>query len=124
MKRATVPWQEIRGRFARGETCAALAQCYGIAPSTVARHARQEQWQRAQGDSSSRHRMEQAVEKLQRAAEELLTRLQSGDADNVRQVKDLASLLRELAALEKSLEEDRPVAVRVVLSQPLDDWAQ
>ncbi len=124
MRGKSVPWQEVRRRYEQGEKCAALAREYGVSVSTVSRRARAEQWGGEATLAASRESMRRALRQLEQSAEVLLQRVQSEDAANAREIKDLAALLRDLAALEKSLGEDAPALIRVVLSEPLEDWAQ
>jgi len=124
MKRKNVPWQEVRRRYEQGEGSAALAREYGVSPSTVRRHAKAQRWDGDTPLAASGESMRRSVRQLQQSAETLLRRVQSEDAANTREIKDLAALLRDLAALDKALGEDAPHLIRVVLSEPLEDWAQ
>ncbi|MBQ9393478.1 MAG: hypothetical protein IJU18_05760 [Oscillospiraceae bacterium] len=122
MSRPAVPWDEVRRRYQQGEEPASLAQRYGVSVDTVRRHARQERWNGA-GRPDVRPRLAQACRQLQCAAAAMMSRAETDGEVSVKDVKELAALLRELAALEKSLVQEAPPAVRVVLAPETEAWS-
>ena len=144
MSRPKIPWERLRDAYEKGADPCALAQQYGVSCSTVRRHIRAEGWTASckphaitftKGDPSRPPagkkppeqsvlpQLHQAARRLQEAAAALLAAAEGGDEVSIRDVQDLAALLRELTNLALSLDESGPGLVRVVLEPPLEDWA-
>ncbi len=70
-------------------------------------------------------KLRQAVRRLSVCAARLAEEAESGAAD-VRSVKELAAVLRELAALGRALEqeEEKDETVRVVLTEEVEPWSE
>ena len=72
-----------------------------------------------------RTKLRQAVRRLSVCAARLAEEAESGAAD-VRSVKELAAVLRELTALGRALEqeEEKDETVRVVLTEEVEPWSE
>ena len=70
-------------------------------------------------------KLRQAVRRLSVCAARLAEEAESGAAD-VRSVKELAAVLRELTALARALEqeEEKDETVRVVLTEEVEPWSE
>lgn len=70
-------------------------------------------------------KLRQAVRRLSVCAARLAEEAESGGTD-VRSVKELAAVLRELTALGRALEqeEERGETVRVVLAEEVEPWSE
>ena len=70
-------------------------------------------------------KLRQAVRRLSVCAARLAEEAERGAAD-VRSVKELASVLRELTALGRALEqeEEKDETVRVVLTEEVEPWSE
>ena len=70
-------------------------------------------------------KLRQAVRRLSVCAARLAEEAESGAAD-VRSVKELAAVLRELTALVRALEqeEEKDETVRVVLTEEVEPWSE
>ena len=70
-------------------------------------------------------KLRQAVRRLSVCAARLAEEAESGAAD-VRSVKELAAVLRELTALGRALEleEEMEETVRVVVSEEVEPWSE
>lgn len=70
-------------------------------------------------------KLRQAVRRLSVCAARLAEEAESGAAD-VRSVKELAAVLRELTALGRTLEqeEEKDETVRVVLTEEVEPWSE
>ena len=147
MTRRKIPWEDIRAAYGEGVTRQALAQRYAVSYSALSRHIRTEGWTVAPAETLSDKmpadpsapkkaparrrspgksvfpRLRQAARRLQQTAAVLLSAAENGDEVSIRDVKELAALLRELTALAHSIESSQPEPVRVVLEPPLDEWA-
>ncbi|MBO4854656.1 MAG: hypothetical protein J5482_05925 [Oscillospiraceae bacterium] len=149
MIRPKIAWEPLRDAYEKGASPHQLAQQYSVSLSAVYRHIRADGWtpppkrksasRRAAPDKKTASprlpagkqmsagsmlpQLHQAALRLQKTAAILLTAAENGDEVSIREVKDLASLLRELATLTVSLDESGPDLVRVVLEPPLDEWA-
>ena len=147
MSRRQIPWEEIRAAYGEGATRKARIQRYGVPYSTLSNHIRAEGWtvspeetlsdkisadplapkkapaRRRSPGKTVLPRLRQAARRLQQTAAVLLSAAENGDEVSIRDVKELAALLRELTALAHSIESSQPEPVRVVLEPPLDEWA-
>ena len=128
--RRDVPWAELRAAYGAGASCADLARRWGLHPSTVYRRCRQEGWRCGAGDPAGTRGTETVP--AAGPGEELTARLEALTADllaaadrgevSIREVKDLAALAKDLAALRRARGEDVPNLVRVELSKDLVPW--
>lgn len=130
MVRNDVPWQEVRWRYERGEgTFRSLAGEYGVSRSTLERRAMQEHWGGRRRNTGERtgECLHSAVQQLLQCVEERL--LQPEEPADVRTLKELTGVLRELMQLRRSLAEEEQSAaaapaLRVVLEGEVEEWSR
>ena len=116
-----VKWSQARREFQRGATYTALAEKYGVSVSTVSRRARLEGWGKRGQSPGSGCTIAQVSERLLEAAEAAL--LCDDGTMSIRDMKELAALVRELTALrEAEARGGECGAVRVVLEGETRRW--
>lgn len=114
-----VPWKSIRQEFETGGlSCRELAGKYGVGYSTVTEHARQEGWEI--------HRQTALAYQLSDLVRQALESEQQEEKPDIRRVKDLMSLLRELDNLDKAQEDRQPdkTVVQVILPPEAEEWSR
>ena len=133
MVRNDVPWQEVRMRYERGEgTFRSLAREYGVSRTTLERRAMQEHWGGRRRNTGERtgQCLYSAAQQLLQCVEERL--LQPEEPADVRTLKELTGVLRELMQLRRSLAEEEQAAaaaaveaptLRVVLEGEVEEWS-
>lgn len=116
-----IPWERIREQYETEQgTRQELAERFGVAYSTLCRRAARENWQRR----GQRETLRTAVRQLAGTAVRLAR--DAREEPDVRTVKDLSAVLRELTALGRALEqeEERGETVRVVLAEEVEPWSE
>ena len=119
-------WSQMRREYEQGATFAALAEQHGTSVSTLSRRARLEGWGRrgCKRNEPGLRSMATVTQQLLESAQQTL----GGDcgAMSVKEMKEMAGLVRELMALRTALAEqngERVPAVRVVLADELEKWS-
>lgn len=122
-------WQAIRARYEEGGiSFKKLSEQYGVPVSVIGKRAKREDWQgdrklyakkRPHGDLHS------SATKLLDMAAELVHKVEGEEQMDVKTLKELTSVLRELNNLSKNIEEDnnQDTVVRVVLEGEAKEWA-
>jgi DNA-binding MurR/RpiR family transcriptional regulator len=121
-------WSQMRREHEQGATFAQLAEQYGTSVSTLSRRARLEGWGRrgsarreAEADS-----LETVTERLLAQAQETLGSEES--SLSVKEMKELAGLVRELLALREAVaqhtSQGQSPGVRVVLEGDVEKWSR
>ncbi len=121
-----IPWSRLRREYEHGATYTALAEKYGTSPSSVSRRARMEGWGR-RGSAPDPIRTGESMERLTEQLLEAAQRTLSGEMDNlsVKEMKELAGLVREILALRSAARgerDDGAQTVRVVLEGETEQW--
>lgn len=114
-----IPWKAIRQEFETGGlSCRELAGKYGVGYSTVTEHARREGWEI--------HRQTALADQLSDLVRQALQSEQQEEKPDIRRVKDLMSLLRELDNLDRQQEDRRPgeIVVQVVVAPEVEAWSR
>ncbi|MBE6989312.1 MAG: hypothetical protein E7426_01020 [Ruminococcaceae bacterium] len=122
MSRPAIPWDRLRRDYESGVPEALLCARHGVSRSSLSRHRRAEGW--AAPSDPLAARLDRVAARLERASSALLAAAESGGEVNLREIKDMAALLKELSALRRTAAEDAPARVRVVLAAELADWAE
>ncbi len=121
-------WSQMRREHEQGATFAQLAEQYGTSVSTLSRRARLEGWGRR--GSVSR---EPGTGSLETVTERLLARAQEtlgGEESSlsVKEMKELAGLVRELLALREAVAQQttqgQAPGVRVILEGDVEKWSR
>ena len=115
-------WQEVRRAYENGEgSYQTLADRFGVSRGAMASHGRIEVWNRKKQESTD---LQEMTGKLSRAAMREIGRLEEGEAD-VKTIRELTALLKELNQLMKSAaEENGESTVRVQWEEDTEQWSE
>ena len=113
----SIPWQEIRSAYRAGATCRELAERYGVAQATLYDRRKRENWDDAPAP------LDDLTARLEALVTSLLTASDGGDV-TVKDVKELAALVKDLTALRRGRRDDAPAVIRVELSEDVAPWAE
>ena len=115
-------WQEVRRAYENGEgSYQTLADRFGVSLGAMASHGRIEGWNRKKQESTD---LQEMTGKLSRAAMREIGRLEEGEAD-VKTIRELTALLKELNQLMKSAgEENGESTVRVQWEEDTEQWSE
>lgn len=115
-------WQEVRRAYENGEgSYQTLADRFGVSRGAMASHGRIEGWNRKKQESTD---LQEMTGKLSRAAMREIGRLEKGEAD-VKTIRELTALLKELNQLMKSAaEENGESTVRVQWEEDTEQWSE
>ena len=117
-----IPWSRMKREYEAGETQTALAERYGVSVSTVSRRARLENWGRRGSADKAVETLEQVSARLLDAARTALL-CDTGEM-SIREMKDLAALVREVQAMRDAQRgRDEGETVRVVLEGEAEKWS-
>ena len=115
-------WQEVRRAYENGEgSYQTLADRFGVSRGAMASHGRAEGWNRKKQEATD---LQEMTGKLSRAAMREIGRLEEGEAD-VKTIRELTALLKELNQLMKSAaEETGESTVRVQWEEDMEQWSE
>ena len=115
-------WQEVRRAYENGEgSYQTLADRFGVSRGAMASHGRSECWNRKKQEATD---LQEMTGKLSRAAMREIGRLEEGEAD-VKTIRELTALLKELNQLMKSAaEENGESTVRVQWEEDMEQWSE
>ncbi len=117
-------WSQMRQEYEHGVTYAKLAEIYGTSQSTISRRARVEGWGR-RGCAAGTARpgcLEQVTEQLMEVASRTLA--QQEEPLSIKEMRDMAALIRELTALQTTEKEPQASpTVRVTLEGDVEKWS-
>lgn len=115
-------WQEVRRAYENGEgSYQTLADRFGVSRGAMASHGRAEGWNRKKQEATD---LQEMTGKLSRAAMREIGRLEEGEAD-VKTIRELTALLKELNQLMKSAaEENGESTVRVQWEEDAEQWSE
>ena len=115
-------WQEVRRAYENGEgSYQTLADRFGVSRGAMASHGRAEGWNRKKQEATD---LQEMTGKLSRAAMREIGRLEEGEAD-VKTIRELTALLKELNQLMKSAaEENGESTVRVQWEEDTEHWSE
>ena len=122
MNRGKEFWQEVRRAYENGEgSYQTLADRFGVSRGAMASHGRAEGWNRKKQEATD---LQEMTGKLSRAAMREIGRLEEGEAD-VKTIRELTALLKELNQLMKSAaEENGESTVRVQWEEDMEQWSE
>lgn len=115
-------WQKVRRAYENGEgSYQTLADRFGVSRGAMASHGRAEGWNRKKQEATD---LQEMTGKLSRAAMREIGRLEEGEAD-VKTIRELTALLKELNQLMKSAaEENGESTVRVQWEEDMEQWSE
>ena len=120
-----VKWSQIRRDYEHGDTFRKLAQIYGVSQSTISRRAQLEGWGR-RGSAMGKlccGSLERVAAQLAQKAGQMME--QQEETMSVKELRDMAALVRELTALQAAERESGSGAstVRVMLEGDVEKWS-
>ena len=118
-------WEQVREAYERGEgSYQELAERFGVSKRTVCRHGKDEAWEKTEPLLRPEQRaMREVTQKLHSAAMREVERLEEQEAD-VKTIRDLTALVRELNQLAKCDREDRTESLRVQWGEETEQWSE
>ena len=125
MNRGKEFWQEVRRAYENGEgSYRTLARRFAVSRSTVEAHGKNEGWGKGGQASLPAAYLQAAAWKLSGAAMRAVDRLEEGEMD-VKTIRDLTALVKELNQLMKNAGEDAGESlVRVQWSEEAQAWSE
>ena len=120
-----IAWDEIRRAFEEeGLSCREIARRFGVGYSTVTQHARREGWRmKHTQEVPTASLAEQLTDTVLAALEDI----REQEKPDIRSIKELVAMLRDLRQLNKTAEDTRGGAeqvLRVELAPELKDWSE
>ena len=118
-------WAQVRRAYERGEgSYQELAERFGVSKRTICRHGKDEAWEKTEPLLRPEQRtMREVTQKLHSAAMREVERLEEQEAD-VKTIRDLTALVRELNQLAKCDREDRTESLRVQWGEETEQWSE
>ena len=115
-------WEQVRGAYERGEgSYQELAERFGVSKRTICRHGKDEAWEKTEPLLRPEQRtMREVTQKLHSAA---MREVEEQEAD-VKTIRDLTALVRELNQLAKCDREDRTESLRVQWGEETEQWSE
>ena len=125
MSRGKEFWQEVRRAYENGEgSYRTLARRFAVSRSTVEAHGKNEGWGKGGKAALPATDLQAAACKLSGAAMRAVDRLEEGEMD-VKTIRDLTALVKELNQLMKNAGEDAGESlVRVQWSEEAQAWSE
>lgn len=125
MNRGKEFWQEVRRAYENGEgSYRTLARRFAVSRSTVEAHGKNEGWGKGGQAALLAADLQAAAWKLSGAAMRAVDRLEEGEMD-VKTIRDLTALVKELNQLMKNAGEDAGESlVRVQWSEEAQAWSE
>ena len=125
MNRGKEFWQEVRRAYENGEgSYRTLARRFAVSRSTVEAHGKNEGWGKGGQATLPATDLQAAAWKLSGAAMRAVDRLEEGEMD-VKTIRDLTALVKELNQLMKNAGEDAGESlVRVQWSEEAQAWSE
>ena len=125
MSRGKEFWQEVRRAYENGEgSYRTLARRFAVRRSTVEAHGKNEGWGKGGKAALPATDLQAAAWKLSGAAMRAVDRLEEGEMD-VKTIRDLTALVKELNQLMKNAGEDAGESlVRVQWSEEAQAWSE
>lgn len=123
MKKDREFWERVRRAYENGEgSYRVLAERFGVSYGSVVYHGQNESW-RKKGEKKGLTDMRAVTGKLSEAAMREIGRLEEQEAD-VKTIRDLTALVKELNLLMKNTEEESENTVRVQWGEEAEEWGE
>lgn len=124
MRRDRKFWEEVRRAYENGEGgYRALAERFGVSYGSLVYHGRSEGWCKDGEKKPGLADMQAVTGKLSEAAMREIGRLEEQEAD-VKTIRDLTALVKELNLLMKNTEEESESIVRVQWGEEAEEWGE
>ena len=116
-------WAQVRRAYEQGEGgFQELAERFGVSQRAVCRHGLSENWKKEE-PQPERTAMREVTRKLHWAALREIARLEEQETD-VKTIRDLTALVRELNQLAKSDPEESGGTLRVQWGEETEQWSE
>ncbi len=116
-------WAQVRRAYERGEgSYQELAERFGVSQRAVCRHGLSEDWKKEE-PQTERTALREVTQKLHWAALREIARLEEQETD-VKTIRDLTALVRELNQLAKSDPEESGGTLRVQWGEETEQWSE
>ena len=125
-----IPWQAIRERYERGGiSYMGLSKEFGVPTSVIGKRAKREDWggdRKTCARKRSRGDLDGVVERLIVIVSDMVDKTADGEEMDVKTLKELTAVLKELNNLSKNKTEIKPdnPLVRVVLEGEAEEWSR
>lgn len=122
------PWKDIRARYEQGGiSYAELSRQFDVPASVIGKHAKREDWggnRRQYAKRRSHGNLDGVTERLIAIASDMVNKTADGEQMDVKTLKELTAVLKELNNLSKNRDEVKEVnpLVRVVLEGEAAEW--
>lgn len=124
MKRDRKFWEEVRRAYENGEGgYRALAERFGVSYGSIVYHGQNESWRKIDEKAKRLTDMQAVTGKLSEAAMREIGRLEEQETD-VKTIRDLTALVKELNLLMKNTEEESESVVRVQWGEEAEEWGE
>ena len=124
------PWKDIRARYEQGGiSYKELSRQFGVPTSVIGKRAKREDWggdRKRYAKKRSRGDLDGTVGRLIVIVSDMVDRTTDGEEMDVKTLKELTAVLKELNNLSKNKTEikaDNPL-VRVVLEGEAEEWSR
>lgn len=124
------PWKDIRARYEQGGiSYKELSKQFGVSTSVIGKHAKREDWdgdRRQMTRKRSHGDLDGTVERLIVIVSDMVDKTADGEEMDVKTLKELTAVLKELNNLSKNKNEvkaENP-PVRVVLEGEAEEWGR
>lgn len=125
-----IPWQKLRTRYEQGDiSYAELSRQFGVPTSVIGKRAKREDWggnRKACARKQSRGDLSGTADRLLTIAADLVSQAEGNEQMDVKTLKELTAVLRELNNLSKTIAEERQndTTVCVVLEGEAEEWGR
>lgn len=124
------PWKDIRARYEQGGiSYKELSRLFGVSASVIGKHAKREDWRgdrKQHAKKRSRGDLDGVVDRLIVIVSDMVDKTAGGEEMDVKTLKELTAVLKELNNLSKNKNEvkaENPM-VRVVLEGEAEEWGR
>ena len=132
MKRKDIAWDELRRRYEAGEgSYRTLGAQYGVSPSCISQKAIAEGWNKPARQEQRRGETAElwltAASRQLAAAAQQTIRQKNSEELSVKELKELAGVLKELMALQQTVsgkEEQQEKRIHLVLEGDIRRWSE
>ncbi|MDO4810745.1 MAG: hypothetical protein Q3985_02250 [Eubacteriales bacterium] len=123
-------WQEIRKRYERGGiSYRELSKQFGVPVSAIGKRAKREDWsgdRKQMARKKSGGNLHEAAGRLLTIASDLVSKAEHERQMDVKTLKELTAVLKELNQLSRTIENEKEEdsIVRVILEGQAEEWGQ
>lgn len=130
MESGQVPWQAIRAQYERGGiSYMGLSKAFGVPASVIGKRAKREDWggeRKRRAGKKQQGDLYEVADRLIAMVSEMVGRAEGEGQMDVKTLKELTAVLRELNHLSRSRAEENNdgAVVRVVMEGDTEEWSR